>query len=224
MLIIIHGDNLEKSADQVQFIIQEFKNKGYLIINISDTTGSFTKELIETGLFETKKLVIVDNLNTLSKKEIELIKAKKYNSDTSIVINSKVLLTALQIKSLGKPDRLITNIYPKLLWSFLDSFYPGNSKICIKLFNDALKTEAPELILFMLMRQLKDLYLTKTEKDSNSMIPAWKLSKMKNVAEKFDSNLLKEIISDIAKLDIKVKSSDTNLKTSIDLLIVGKLK
>ena len=112
---------------------------------------------------------------------------------------------------------------PKILFTSLESFYPGNSERAIRLLHDLIKTEAVEMIFFMLSRHLRDLYWISTDPKS-PQFPAWRASKLKSQANKFGTERLIQIISDLSDIDIDVKTSKANLLTSLDLLMVKQLK
>ena len=52
----------------------------------------------------------------------------------------------------------------------------------------------------------------------------WRVSKLKNQASKFSVKKITEIISKLAKIDVKVKKSEAELLPSLDLLIIKYLE
>ena len=112
---------------------------------------------------------------------------------------------------------------PKLVWNFLNSFYPGNSINCLKLLHRVVINERIEFVFSLLVRQIRDIYWVKIDKGSIGY-PSWRLKKLNTQGKNFSKNLLKEIIKDFSKIDIKVKTSNTNLLDSLDFVIATKLE
>lgn len=112
---------------------------------------------------------------------------------------------------------------PKILFTFLEAFYPGNSTRALKLLHDLTQTQAIELTFFMISRQMRDLYWIKIDPNSNHF-QSWQASKLKSQTAKFTIDQLEIIISLLSDIDIKVKTSKADLLTELDLLIVKQLE
>lgn len=209
-IIILHGDNTQKSYERLSKFISEAKKRGWEITDYSEDSIS------NQTLFKSERFYVLKDYKTLSKKQIERL--EKY--DGNLIIYHEGNIPALFTKSLSKDTKIEKFELPRLVFKFADSFYPKNSNNCLKLLHELTTNEPIELTFFWLSRHIRDLYWVKIGKPS---YPDWRISKLKSQASKFSDDLLKEIISDLAEIDIKVKSSKANLKDSLDLLIVKKL-
>ena len=51
-------------------------------------------------------------------------------------------------------------------------------------------------------------------------LPSWRIDKLAQQAGKFEPKNLRRIISEMAEIDIRAKTSDNNLRDMLDLLII----
>lgn len=216
-IIVLHGDDAEKSYERLTKFIDTAKKRNWEII---------TNEFPNTpSLFGTDRLIIYRDFKLLTKKEIDNF----VRFDGTLVVYHDGVLPMTFLKLMPKDFKLEKFELPKLLFVFLESFYPGNSTRCLKLLHDLTNSQAIELTFFMLSRQLRDLYWISIDPNTNHF-QSWQASKLKTQASKFTNvqasaiDNLKLIISKLADIDIKVKTSKTDLLASLDLLIVKQLE
>ena len=210
-IIVLHGDDTEKSYERLTKFIETAKKRSWEIV---------TDEFPNTpSLFGTERLIIYRDFKLLTSKDI-----KNFDRfEGTLVIYHPGDLPQTFIKQMPKDFKMEKFELPKILFIFLESFYPGNSTRSLKLLHDLIKTTAIELVFFMLARHLKDLYWVTIDPKTNQY-QSWRLSKLKSQSDKFGIEKLKQIISDLSDIDIKVKTSKTNLLTELDLLIVKQLE
>lgn len=210
-IIVLHGDDTEKSYERLMKFVDAAKKRNWEII---------TNEFPNTpSLFGTDRLIIYRDFSLLTKNDI-----KNFDRfDGTLVVYHNGDLPQTFLKMMPADFKMEKFELPKILFTFLESFYPGNSIHALKLLHDLTSSSAIELTFFMLARHLKDLYWVSID-PSTSVYPSWRLSKLKFQAEKFGIEKLKQIISELADIDIMVKSSKTDLLTSLDLLIVKQLE
>jgi DNA polymerase III delta subunit len=221
-LFILHGDNLTDSYARLAKFISAAKKRGWEIVKVNEELKSLSEVLVSQNLFVSEKLVIIENINKVSAKNLKWLKNNIRTLEGNLVVYHPAILNKTQIDKLPKPDKTEEFKHPKLLWSFLDSVYPGNARNTIILFEKVVETEPEELVFAMLARHLRDLYWAKT--DYNSMnLPAWRKGKLKNQANKYTDGKLEEIISYLAEIDVLTKTSDTGLKKELDFLLAREL-
>jgi DNA polymerase III delta subunit len=213
-IILLHGDHNLKSYQRLSVFITEAKKRGWEI-----TRNSLTS----TSLFAKEQLFIIDDLKKVNKRDFAWLKKNKEKLSGTLVIYHENTLPASSLKLLPKPDKIEEFKLPKLIFKFLDSFYPGNGKQCLKLLHQVIKTEAPEFVLALLARHLRDLYLVKTDIES-LFYPSWRMSKLKKQAKHFSENKLKQIIKKLSQADVEAKTSAANLLDSLDFIIVTELE
>lgn len=210
-VIVLHGDDTDKSYKRLSTFMDVAKKRGWEII---------TNEFPNTpSLFGIERLIIFRDYKLLTKNDI-----KNFGMfDGTLVVYHDSILPQTFLKLMPQDFKMEKFELPKILFTFLDSFYPGNSKQCLSLLHDLTKNTAIELVFFMLSRHLKDLYLVGIN-PKTTQYPSWRLSKLKSQSIKFGQEKLKQIISKMADIDIKVKTSKADLLTELDLLIIKHLE
>jgi len=222
-VVILHGDNAIESYKRLQKFIDSANLRGWGIQRIFDSSQDISEMIVSEALFQVKRLVIVDNASLVTKKNIAWLEKKADNLDITLVIYHSTTLPKTFINSLPKEVMVEEFKFPKLIWSFLGAFYPGNVKKILELLHQIIKNEPIEFVFHLLARQLRDLYWVKVDLASLPY-PSWRISKLKSQANKFSKGLLKEFINDLARADIDAKTSKTQLIDSLDFLIVTKLE
>lgn len=222
-IIVLHGDHVGKSYERLQRFIDVAKKRGWRIERITDNKQNISEALVSEGLFGEKKLVIIDGVKLINKKDGEWLKKNKDLINVDVVVYHKGLVTKTALKVLPAPDKVEEFKLPKLIWNFLDSFYPGNAKNCLELLHEIVKNEPLELVFFLLVKQVRDIYWAKVD-PKTLPYPSWRMGKLKNLASKFNEKLLKKIINDFAKADIKSKTSKAKLLDELDFIITTRLE
>jgi DNA polymerase III delta subunit len=210
-VILLHGDDTTKSYARLTKFIDTAKKRSWEVI---------TDEFPNTpSLFGTDRLIIYRNYKLLTKQDI-----KNFNKfDDTLVVYHDGLLPQTFIKQMPAEFKLEKFELPKILFTFLESFYPGNSTRALQLLHELTKTTAIELVMFMLARHIRDLYWVSLDPNS-AQFPSWRAGKLKAQAAKFGIHNLEFIINNLSDIDIKVKSSKADLLTELDLLIVKELE
>ena len=208
---LIHGDNSPAAYEKYRKIIDGSKSKGFEIISISDI-----HKIVSQSLFEDKTVFVLENAKKIKLADWKWLakNAPKYNSNLLIYYDGNS--PAALLKQLPKNATIERFDLPKILFSFLDSF-------SLKVFNDLVKIEPVELVFHLLARRLRDLYWVKVAPETLEM-QDWQKSKLINQANKYTLEKLKEIINELTEIDIKSKTSDVDLKSSLDILIIKYLK
>ncbi len=222
-IVILHGDNLAKVAQRLTKFIDTARQRGWKIERSSNYINLNLQELLgSTSLFEETKLIILDDIKKIKKTDLAWLKKNHRKLDGTLIIVNNGLLTKSAVSTFPKADKIEVFELPKLIWAFLDSFYPGNSKQSLKLLHDVLDKEAIELIFYFLVRRLRDLYLAPNPEKMN--IPAWRASKLLAQAKRFTKIQLIEIISVLANADYEAKTGEGDLTRALDVVIATKLE
>lgn len=223
-IIVLHGDHTEDCYRRLQSFIKEAKKRSWAIARINDNGPlSLAEVLTGKSLFEAQALYILENFKNLKTKELEWLKKKAKNIDATLVIYNQGSIPKTVISSLPEPKKIEEFKLPKLIWKFLDSFYLGNAKECLGLLHQVIKSEPEEFVFALLARHLRDLCWAKVGADTIPY-PSWRVGKLKLQADKFANGQLKEIISQLAKADIKAKTSKANLSDALDFIIATQLE
>jgi len=222
-IFVLHGDNTQYSYNRLQKYIKKAKDRGWEINYVESKNINIREVILGKSLFDKERLLIINDISVLDKGLINWLKSNSKRIDCYLIIYHHSLLNKNFLKSLPDPDKIEVFEIPKLIWSFLDSFFPGNAKNVYKLLHEIIKNEPPELLFIMLARQLRDIYWAKV--DSKTMeYPAWRVSKLKKLASKFSINLLQELIYEMSKADIGSKTSQSELTDSLDFIMAKYLE
>jgi len=222
-LVVLHGNNIVECSQRLQRYINVAKKRGWDIERTSSSKRDVSEVLVAKSIFKNKRFVIIDDINEISKKQLQWIKKNASNIDANVVIYHRNTITKSVIKLLPKPTKIEEYKIPVLIWSFLDSFYPGNAVNCLKLLHRVKADESIELIFFLLSRHLRDLFWVKLE-SSKPDIPFWRFSKLKSQASKFNKDNLKKILFELATIDIESKTSRADKANCIDFVISTHLE
>jgi len=223
-IYLIHGEYSAKSNEKLHEYITKAKEKNWKIVNFSNDSGFSVQEtLSSTDLFDTNKVYILDNLSKLLKKDVDWINNNYLNLKGILLLYSNTKIKATIIKKFKNIDKQEEFSLPKNIFSFLESFYPKNSDNCIRLLNEILEKEKIEFIFYLLSKHVRDLYWVKTS-PSNIPYPSWRVDKIEKQASRFSLELLIEIINTLSEIDVKSKTSKSNLIDLLDLLIIRKLE
>lgn len=209
-IIVLHGEDTEKSYERLVKFVDSAKSRGWEIIS---------DELPATpSLFGVERLIVYRDYKLLTKADIK----KFAKSEGTLAIYHQGILPQIFLKSLSKDVRVEKFDLPKLLFVFLESIYPGNEKRCVKLLHDLTKNTAIELVFYMMTRHLRDLYWVLTDSDSMP-IPSWRLSRLKSQANKFGVDRIKQMIRELSRIDIEIKTGVSDTTMSLDLFVIKNL-
>ncbi|OGM20191.1 hypothetical protein A2714_01170 [Candidatus Woesebacteria bacterium RIFCSPHIGHO2_01_FULL_38_9] len=222
-LIVLHGDNTLESYERLQKFVEVAHSRVWKVQRAANSSQNLAEVIVSDTLFQEKRLVVIEDWRLFNKSNLKLLKSKSDELDITIIIYHQGNLTKTFLKSLPRIDKIEEFKLPKLIWTFLDSFYPGNAKMLFQLLHEITKNEPAEFVFSLLAKQLRDLYWVKT--DSSSIpYPSWRVGKLKGQSSKFTTHQLTNLISNFAEIDIKSKTSDTKLIDLLDFTIATKLE
>jgi DNA polymerase III delta subunit len=224
-ITLVHGENVNQARKRFEKIIESLRKRGWAISYVKDEETKNLVKIISTSdtFFNENTLFVVENFNKVPTSEINKLAKVQENISSNILFwqagEAKMTLT----KALPKGANLERYDLPKILFAFLESFFPGNSHNCTKLFHNLIDSEPIELVFAMLARHLRDLYWALFYPETAGF-PSWKLKKLQNQAKKFGKGKIKELIGKLAQIDIDTKSSKLDLESAIDLIIISELE
>ena len=223
-VILLHGDHSLDSYHRLQKLIQVAKERGWEIIKIGSKDNlSLPEKFTTSNLFQGERLFVVENLTKIKKAHLEWFKKNvKRLSGTTIIYHTNTITGGL-LKLIPKASKTEEYKLPKLIFKFLESFWPGNSTNSIRLLHEVIKDESPEFVFNLLSRHLRDLYWVALDKDSMSY-PGWRISKLTHQAKRFEEGKIAELINTLAETDIKVKTSKASIIDSLDFIIASELE
>lgn len=222
-IFLLHGDNVTASYERLLQYVQSAKKRGWEIAHISEKNQRLSEVVISSSLFTNEKLVVVDDFDLLAKKDFEWLTQKYKELEGAVVIYHDALLSRIKVKGIPRIDKEEKFELPVLIWKMIDNFYPGNTKQFLILMHAVFETEPSELVFGILAKHVRDLYWVTVDQRSLHY-PSWRKSKLQSIAKKFTQNKLESVIEQMAEIDIVSKTSDTDLKDLLDLLVVRELQ
>ena len=221
-IIVLHGDNTYQSYKRLSVFIDEAKNRSWSVVKIDKYDKNLSTKARTSDLF-TQRLFIVYGIKILSDKDKKWIHDDSVETEGTLIVYEKGLLNKTNQKYLPNDAKYEKFELPKIIFKFLESFYPSNSKECLKYLKMVTDTSPVEFIFSLLSSHIRDLYWVK-EEPSKIPYPSWRVSKLEIQADKFTKSHIKDIIGKLSDIDIKVKTSKTTLIESLDLLILRELE
>jgi len=223
-ILVVHGEDTVASRQFVESTISTSSNKGLASVKISEDSSFVLSELLSSGnLFTQESLFILQNASTIPPKEIRWLSNNYKRLPGELLIYSGSTLSSGVLKNLSGIASIKEFRMPKILFSFLDSFIPGNAGVCLRSLHLILKREPPEFVFAVLGRHLRDLYWAAVSPQTLGY-PSWRLSKLKYQSGKIGEAKLKRIIKSMARIDLAAKSSNQELVPLLDLLIASQLE
>jgi DNA polymerase III delta subunit len=222
-IIVLHGDDERKLYERLSTFIETAKGRSWEIAYLDDPAISLQEQLSSASLFGGERFFVIRDINRLVKEELEWVGKKSEELSGTLIIYHEGYISQPILKSLPKETKIEEFKLPVILWNFLDNLYPGNSGKSIKQFHQLIEKEAPEFIFTLIAKLFRDLYWVKTDAESLPY-PDWRVGKLKTQASKFTIDQLKLLINRLAEIDIKVKTSKSDLISELDLLIIKQLE
>lgn len=226
--MIIHGENNLLSRQRLTNEISNFrlKTKGEVLRFIGDElVFLLLKQALEPStLLGEKRLVVIENLFSGRKtKEKEKIMEylKKLNPPNLLIWEGKKIDGRVLTPFRGQILRF--DLTP-LLFHFLDSLAPKNERLSLNLLHECLVQESPEIVFFMLTKQVKYLILAADlGKKGLGQMESWRAEKLIRQAQKFTLIKLMKIYRQLLKIEVQQKTGQTpfTLSSQLDLLVAS---
>lgn len=220
-IVLLHGDDSNASYARLTKFIEVAKERNWEV-NFLEYEEKIEEKLRGSSLFAKESLFVLRGVNKFPKGSIKKLLAKALNYPGNLVIYHSDTLSKEILSSFPNEVKVEEFKLPRIIFDFLDSFYPGNARASIRLLKEITKREPAEFVFALLAKHLRDLFWVK---EGNSIpYPSWRVGKLKKQASKFEVEQIKKIINYLAELDIKVKTSEADLPSSLDLVIVSLLE
>lgn len=228
MITLIHGENI--AISRKHFIELRDNTSDALTIDGSSLTQlTLAQALQGQGLFAEQKDIFIEEFLTKRKqsKETDVLIAYifAHQKDHNITFWESKDLTMRQLKMFSQSSVRKFD-FPKILFTFLDALYPGNTKQMLSLLHQTIQTEESEFAFFMLVRHIRIL-LAITEKqvdeeiDEVKRLAPWQLGKLQKQARVFGKEALIHMYHRLFIIESELKTGklSVSLIQSIDFLL-----
>ena len=217
-IIVIHGDNISKSFERLSYYIKSAKGNKLDIRKISPP-DNLSEALTAVSLFGNDSLIVIKHTN---KKELKWLKENLNGIDNDLILYEPSQLTRTILNFFPKA-KIEEFKLPKLIWKFLDEFYPRNAKNTLKLLHTIIENEAVEPIIGLINWRLLDI-LTFIKNPEKIPYDPWRIKKLENQSNKFTQVKVNKILEKLAKADYESKIGKADIITSLDLIIASELE
>jgi len=225
MFLILHGKNQLASRSDLEREKIKAKGKEVLVLSGKEVDLTILKQALEArSLFGQEKLVVIENLlsRTTDKKILNYL--KEIPREVNLILWEGKEMTKSTLSLLCPPA--IPRLFKpsQFLFKFLESIRPGNTKATIYLFSETLKNEEPELIFYMLIRQVRNLLLVKDlGRKGISEMADWQKTRLQGQADKFTLEELLKIYQQFLKIDYEQKTgiASFDLRKTLDIFLTS---
>lgn len=228
MITLIHGDDVGASRN---YLLELKARSGDTSVLDGEkiTVTDLSQEMDGGGLFVEKQTIIIEQL--LSKR-----KTGKEKSALIKFIQDKTLEHDIILWEGKDLDKKTVNLFrhssvkefkiPQTLFHFLDNIKPNNGNKLVPLYHTVLETTEPEMVFFMLVRQMR-LLLAMRERsiaqiDEVKRLAPWQVGKIQRQASLFTRNHLVSLYTKLAKMDKELKTGTLPLPldSAIDIFLL----
>lgn len=224
MITLLHGDNVSASRARYQ-LLQDEADGTVVTIDLNSPAGSDPLASLQTtGLFSDKQLIAIEN--ALSTKNLE--KLAKYDLTDAVFWEGKKLtptqITAFE-KLFPKASILEFKVDP-VVFKFVESLRPKNQTEMLPLYHQYLKTDVPEVIFTMTVRQFRLLILASTNESTGPddwLRLSWQKSKLATQAKAFSPQLLRKSYLTLSDIDYRTKTGlliEGSLERALELFLL----
>lgn len=220
-IIILHGDDERKLYERLSKFVETAKERSWEVDYLDD--GSIKENLSSSSLFGNERFFILRDIKRLGKSDLEWLNKHYADLSGNLIIYHEGVLSVTFLKSLPKDIKIEEFKLPKIIYSFLEGLITGNSEKSIKLMHQVVERDPVEYVFALIAKNYRDLYWVKVDPTSLSY-PSWRVGKLKSQSSKFSEEKLKDIIEQLAQIDIDVKTSKADLLSSLDLMILKQLE
>jgi len=226
--MILHGENNLLSRQRLTSEIANFKNKTQgevLKFEGSNLSSMDLRQALESpSLLGKIYLVVIENLfsGRISKEKEKIINYLKREWPKNLIIWEGKKIDGRTLTSF-KGQVLRFDLDP-VIFRFLDSLSPGKAKISLTLLHQCLTQDPPEIIFFMLARQIRHLILAADlGKKGLGQMESWRAEKLIRQARYFTLIKLMKIYRQLLKIEVQQKTGQTpfTLSSQLDLLIAS---
>jgi len=227
-MMILHGENNLLSRQRLTSEIANFKNKTQGEVLKFEGSSLILMDLRQalesSSLLGEIYLVVIENLfsRRISKEKQKIIDYLKKTVAQNLIIWEGKKIDGRTLTSF-KGQVLRFDLDP-VIFRFLDSLSPGKAKISLTLLHQCLTQDPPEIIFFMLARQIRFLILAADlGKKGLGQMESWRAEKLIRQARYFTLIKLMKIYRQLLKIEVQQKTGQTpfTLSSQLDLLVAS---
>ena len=228
MITILHGDHIEASRKELNSLKLSGKGKEMRFLDGKNLDEAALVQAFESSsLFADSTLTVVERLfGPISKNPkkadwvANLLNGNIQKSDI-IVWEDKTLTPAL-LKKLDSYIIVRSFTIPVIIFTFLDSIRPLNSKNMLSLFTQLKETDSAELVFSMIVKRIRMLIQLK-DNVSPPGLADWQKNRLTSQVKSFTMDKLVSFYRKLYLIDSGIKKgiSPLPMDAQIELLITA---
>ncbi len=228
MITIFHGDDI--AASRKKYIELKSSSKNPIVLpGESLSLQQLNQSLQSEMLFSSDKDIFIENFFSKRKlitKEVKEIVGyvQKIENEQNIVFWESKKLTPTALKSFPKAKVDLFAI-PQTLFGFIDEIQPNSGQRLINLFHSALAGSEPELIFFMMLRQIRILLALSlgSQIEETARLAPWQMGNLSRQLKNFSVQQLKKTYQKLFEIDLQQKTGGSSLTMTqaIDMFLLN---
>ncbi len=213
MITLLHGDYIEASRKELVHLRSKYPGK-----EIRELEGrgldlpALTQALESQSLFGDDTVVVITNLlKALGRKskqsEAYTALLADRGASTEIILWEDKEVSKTMVGQLGKVTVRLFSI-PTVIFQFLDSVGPGNTKKSLMLFVQLMETEPAEIVWAMLTKRMRQL-VTLVGGETPVELQGWQVGRLTTQAKLFSMEKITMVYRSMTEIEYSVKSGST---------------
>lgn len=209
-MIILHGEDANKSYVRLTSIIEENRSKGLEIVSFDASDIDITtlrQEIGSSGLFNSTKCVVIKNLlsGTKSKNKNKIVETLCLDATQEIVFWENKGLSATILKKFPKA-KIETFAISPIIFKFLDALQPNNTKNILLSWKELQEENIEaEFVFAMVVRQFKLLIQAKSGPTYIKLAP-YPARLITQQATYYSLENLLNLYKKLYEIDLKIKT------------------
>lgn len=228
MLTIIHGDDTEKSYNELCRIKESLREKEVRMLDGKHlTSAELTQSLQSSSLFGKDVCIIIERLlssvnkkTTLYTQLVKIISESMGNAD--IVLYEAKELDKTTLGKFGQDVRIQVFMIPRIIFEFLDGLYKGNTQASLNKFQSIASHEPVEIVFSMIVKRFRYLIQLKDGITPEGLAP-WQAARLTRQARFFTMIELVNNYKKLARIELAVKTGQSpfTLSQHIEQFIIN---
>lgn len=206
MITLIHGEDIRRSREALLELKQQLQGKELREINGKTVQDAdLVQALSSSSLFGGETVVIIERIFSGLGKKIKRIDElttliTTQGKDVDIIFWEDKEVGKTVLAGLGNKTAVRVFKLPSIIFQFLDSIAPGNSKTLLTYYDNLIQQEPPDLIHAMLLKRIKQLLILKSGNVLEGQ-QAWQLTRLTNQSRPFTLERLLSLYHKFRKIE-----------------------
>lgn len=211
MITILHGDSIEASRAELVRLKEKAKGKEIRELEARglDETN-LTQALSSSSLFGGDTLIVLTNfLKSLGRKNKNaerlcvILTDEAKTADILLWEDKEISASILKLLGTGATVRIFK--LPTIIFQFLDSLAPGNTKKMLTLYEQLTEIEAPELIHAVMGKRIRQLLML-ADGVTPPGLQGWQAGRLTSQAKLFSIEKLQSFYQLLAAMEYEIKT------------------